>query len=491
MFNIICSRQPTTVATVLGWSKLKQTGPLINDFRNMIDLYRSSAREVVANLKSGDVSIADTLDCLQQRIKAVDPLVNALPTLCFERARKNAAMLEEVPVAERGILCGLPVTIKDLTSVGGVRTTFGSALYRDHIPDESDQLVERIERHGGVIYAKSNTPEFGTGGITFNDVFGITRSPHDLQLASGGSSGGAAASLASGCAWLSHGSDMAGSLRTPAGFCGVTSLRPSPGTIPADSLYLPFDVLGADGPMARDIQDLGLFADAMRSNNNVSLQAAAEQGTKPMRVAVSPDLGIASISDEVRQVFNQFVEKLASDGIAIEQNHPELTDVHDSFDVLRAQSFAVGLELIQKDDPGIMKPEVEWNIEQGISLTSEQIRRALRSQGQVVHRAANFMREYDLLICPATSVATVPADLRYPGSDTGVPVADYYRWLAIAYATTMTSLPIITLPCGQLDNGIPVGIQLVGKPGDEYNLFRYARVIEELVGRSALPIDPM
>ncbi len=457
----------------------------------MTDLYQLSAREVVAKLKSGDVSIVDTLGSLQQRFKSVDPLVNALPTVCFERARKNAAVLQALPVAERGILCGLPVTIKDLTPVDGVRTTFGSALYKDHIPDESDQLVKRIEHGGGVVYAKSNTPEFGTGGITFNDVFDTTRSPHNLQMASGGSSGGAAASLASGSAWLSHGSDMAGSLRTPAAFCGVTSLRPSPGTIPADSLYLPFDVLGAEGPMARDIQDLGLFADVMRSHSNVSLQAAAEQGTKPIRVAVSTDLGIASISDEVLAVFNLFIGKLASDGIALEQNHPDLTDVHDSFDVLRAQCYAVGLEAMRHDHPGIMKPEVEWNIEQGISLTSEQIRRALRSQGQLVHRAVNFMRDYDLLICPATSVASVPVDLRYPGSDTGVPVADYYRWLAIAYATTMTSLPIITLPCGQLDNGIPVGIQLVGKPGDEANLFRYARAIEELVGRSALPIDPI
>ena len=453
--------------------------------------YQLSACEMVTRLKSGDSSVHDALDCLEQRIQQTDSVINALPTLCFDRARQHADRIAALAVEQRGMLCGLPVTIKDLTPVAGVRTSFGSRVYENHVPEYSDQLVSLIEKRGGVVYAKSNTPEFGTGGITFNDVFGITRTPRNTNFASGGSSGGAAASLAAGSAWLSHGSDMAGSLRTPASFCGVTSLRPSPGKIHSDSEYLPFDILGAEGPMARSIEDLALFADVMMSGNNESMLSAARTPLQPSRIAISDDLGISSISHEVISVFHEFIDELANSGCSIAEQHPDLSGVHDSFDVLRAQSYAIDREQTLADHPGIMKPEVVWNIETGLGLTSDQIRNATRTQGQIINRAARFMQDFDLLICPATSVASVSAELRYPGSDAEVAIPEYYRWLAIAYSTTMTALPIITMPCGFAENGMPIGVQLIGKPGGEFELFRYARYLEQISGWSSLPIDPL
>ncbi len=457
----------------------------------MRELYQLTACEMVKHLKSGSISVHDALDCLEQRIQQTDSVINALPTRCFDRARQHADQIQKLAIGPRGMLCGLPVTIKDLMPVAAVRTCFGSRIYENYVPEHSDRLVRKIENRGGVVYAKSNTPEFGTGGITFNDVFGITRTPRDINFASGGSSGGAAASLAAGSAWLSQGSDMAGSLRTPASFCGVTSLRPSPGKILSDSEFLPFDVLGAKGPMARNIEDLALFADVMMSGNNDSLLSAARTPVQPARIAISDDLGITSINPEVISVFHKFIDELANTGSNIAEGRPDLSGVHRSFDVLRAHSYAIGLEQTLTDYPSLMKPEVVWNIESGIALKSEQIRSATRTQGQIINRATNFMQNFDLLICPATSVVSVSAELRYPGSDGKVPVPEYYRWLAIAYATTMTALPIITLPCGFTENDMPIGVQLIGKPGGEFELFRYARYIEEISAWSALPVDPV
>ena len=455
----------------------------------MKTILKWSACKVVKELLAGSITIEDTLDALEQHICAIDPIINALPTLCFEHARKCAERLQSLPPEARGPLAGLPITIKDLTPVAGVRTTFGSKVYENHIPDVSDSLVDHLEQQGGVVYAKSNTPEFGTGGITFNDVFGLTRSPRNLDFASGGSSGGAAASLAAGSAWLSHGSDMAGSLRTPAAFCGVTSLRPSPARIRSDSEYLPFAILGAEGPMARSVQDLALFADAMFSDPNPSNFVASQNAIRPKRIAFSADLGVAPIDDAVRQQFDYFVAALDDENLQVTEDAPDLTTVHHAFDVLRAHQYAINMEQTLINHPGVMKPEVEWNIQQGLKLGAEEIRKAKREQGLIINHAARFMQDYDLLVCPATSTLSVGADLRYPGSDKGVPYSDYYRWLGIAYATTMTTLPVVTMPVAITESGMPFAIQLIGKPFAESTLFSCARYIEKIFDISAEPVD--
>ena len=275
-------------------------------------LVQATACAIVTKLNSGEVTPLDLLDVLEARIAEVDGKVNALPTLCFDRARAHAEELMKKPAGQRGLLAGLPVPIKDLTAVEGVLTTQGSPIYKDDVPARSDLLVEHLEENGAVIYAKSNTPEFGAGANTFNEVFGATRNPWDLSRSAAGSSGGAAAALATGMAWVAHGSDMGGSLRNPASFCGVVGMRPSIGRV----AHTPVDKidrnLGVQGPMARNVEDLALLLDAMSGEHPAdplslpalpkSFLSAARSGKGPKRVAYSPDLGITPVDPEVAAI---------------------------------------------------------------------------------------------------------------------------------------------------------------------------------------------
>jgi amidase len=453
----------------------------------MDELIRKSACEIVALLQSGEISTDDTLDALATRIEAVEPEINALPTLCFERARERGRADD----IRHSLLAGIPVAIKDLTDVAGVRTTYGSMLDENHVPEASDLMVERIEANGGVVYAKSNTPEFGSGANTFNDVFGATCNPYDSTRSAGGSSGGAAAALASGTAWLAQGSDLGGSLRTPAAFCGVTSLRPSPGVMTTNPGLNPFGVYSQKGPMARNVADLALFADAMagpsalvgisKSHRGDEFRNAAAQALKPLKIAYSEDLGITQTSSEVSEVCNLVIAKLGRENIAIENAHPDLSMMDAAFDVPRALDYAqsYGADLEQIRD--IIKPENVWNIEFGLQLGADEIRRSMDAQGQVFNNAAQFMRRFDLLICPATIIPAYPVEERYPGYSEAVPYSEYYRWLAICCAITTTTLPVITLPCGKTDAGLPVGLQIVGKPHGDLELFAFASYLEQVL----------
>jgi len=467
----------------------------------MTDLIRLSACEVVALLDQGSIMPSEALDALEARITDVDGCINALPTLCFERAYEHADRLMTLPVTDRGLLRGLPVPIKDLTMVSGVRTTFGSKVHEHMVPEVSDVLVKTLEGNGGIVYAKSNTPEFGAGGNTFNDVFGATRNPHDLSRTAGGSSGGATAALASGTAWLAHGSDLAGSLRTPASFCGVTSLRPSPGLIASGPSALAFEVQFQQGPMARNILDLALFTDALVGESSMaglckplrqeSFSSAAACPKRPARVAFSSDLGITETSPEVLSVCQMVMVKLEQNRITVEQNHPDLTGVDEAFDVSRALGYAITLGENLDKTRHLLKPELVWNVEQGLALDGAAIRRSMIIQAQLFERAAKFMQDYDLLICPAAIVPAIPVEERYLGYSKGVEISDYYRWLAITYAITVTTLPVITIPCGKTPDGLPIGVQLIGSPHGDQHLFALASYIEQLLEYDTRPINPL
>ncbi|MEX3010185.1 amidase [Hoeflea sp. TYP-13] len=464
------------------------------------ELIDKSACEMVELLDAGEISPDDALDTLEARIAQVDRQVNALPTLCFERARDQTRRLRDIPPADRGLLRGLPVPIKDLTNVAGVRTTFGSKLLEDNTPDITGAVAQTLENNGAVIYAKSNTPEFGTGGHTFNDVFGTTRNPHDLSKSAGGSSGGAAAALASGTAWLAHGSDMAGSLRTPASFCGIASLRPSPGLIATDPGNFPFQFLGQEGPMARSVEDVALLTDAMCGLSHraglskpapaTSFLSAARHPRMPQNVAFSPDLDLTQTSREVREAFDKAMKTLAGSGMDLEETHPDLSDAEEAFTLQRALIYAGNLGGDLEKTRNTLKPEVVWNVEKGLAAGGDEIRSALMAQGRVFESAAGFMQDHDVFVCPATIVSPFPAEERYPGSSSGVPISDYYGWLKIVYAITATSLPVITIPCGRTADGLPLGIQLVGKPHGEQALFSIARYLEEIFGWDLVPVDP-
>src|SRR5947199_9386253 len=287
----------------------------------------------------------------------------------------------------------MPVPIKDLTNVEGVLTTQGSPIYRGRIHDRPDILVEHIEHNGGLIYAKSNTPEFGAGANTFDEVFGETRNPWDTSRSAAGSSGGAAVALATGMAWLAHGSDMGGSLRNPASFCGVVGMRPSIGRVAHTPVAKIDRNLGVQGPMARNVGDLALLLDAMSGEHPAdplslpklptSFLSAARSGNRPKRVAYSPDLGITPVDPEVAAITRKAAMRFAEAGAIVEEAHPDLREAHACFHVLRAFDFAISKAALLRSNRDLLKPEVIWNIEEGLKLTVEQLARA---EGQRVSR---------------------------------------------------------------------------------------------------------
>src|SRR3954469_14199942 len=283
-----------------------------------------TAVEVVALLRSGQISSRELVESALRRIEQVDRELNALPTVCGERALDRAAR-----ASRDTTLAGLPIAVKDLNDVAGVRTTYGSPIYADHVPDRSDFMVERLEQRGAVVVAKSNTPEFGAGANTFNEVFGETRNPWDTSRTCGGSSGGSAAALASGQVWLATGSDLGGSLRTPAGFCGVVGLRPSPGRVASGPSELPFGTLSVEGPMARSVADAALMLDAMSGPHPADplglgpppgpYRKAAAQARLSARVAFTPDLGITPLEPAVRDACERAVAALEAAGVEVQR----------------------------------------------------------------------------------------------------------------------------------------------------------------------------
>ena len=465
------------------------------------DLIRNTACRVVAKLRNGDVTPLDLLDALEKRISEVDGKVNALPILCFDRARDHAKRLMKKPASERGLLAGLPVPIKDLTDVAGVRNTQGSPIFEDNIPDRSDILVERLEDNGAVVYARSNTPEFGAGANTFNEVFGATLNPWDTSRSAAGSSGGAAAALASGTAWLAHGSDMGGSLRSPASFCGVVGLRPSIGRVAHTPKFKVDRTLGVQGPMARNVEDLALLLDAMSGEHPAdplslpaiatSFLSAAGSGSKPKRIAYSPDLGITPVDPEVAAITRKAAERFAEAGAIVEEAHPDLREAHECFHVLRAFDFAVSKAALLRKHRSLLKPEVIWNIEEGLKLSIEQIARAEAQRIAMTARAEEFFKTYDLLLAPATIVPPFPVQNRYVAECAGKKFDNYLEWLGIVYAITLACCPALSLPCGFTASGLPVGLQMVGPPRGEAPLLAGAKVLEDILGLSGTtPIDP-
>jgi amidase len=465
------------------------------------ELVKATACAVVDRLNAGDVTPLDLLDVLERRIAEVDGKVNALPTLCFERARSRAAELMKRKPADRGLLAGLPVPIKDLTDVEGVLTTQGSPIYRDRVPARSDLMVERLESQGALVYAKSNTPEFGAGANTFNEVFGATRNPWDLSRSAAGSSGGAAAALAAGMAWLAHGSDMGGSLRNPASFCGIVGMRPSIGRVAHTPVAKIDRNLGVQGPMARNIEDLALLLDAMSGEHPAdplslpllptSFLSAARSGRRPKRVAYSPDLGITPVDPEVADITRKAAARFADAGIAVEETHPDLRDAHQCFHVLRAFDFAISKAELLRTRRDQLKPEVIWNIEEGLKLTVGQLEQAEAQRVAMTARMLEFFQTYDLLLTPATIVPPFPVENRYVAECAGRKFDNYVEWLGIVYAITLVCCPALSLPCGFTASGLPVGLQMVGPPRGEGQLLAHAKVLEDMLGaRGTTPIDP-
>ena len=459
-----------------------------------------TATQVVGLLKAGEVSALELLDALESRIQAVDPVINALPILCFDRARDHAAQLQKTRWSNRP-LAGLPVAIKDLNEVSGVRTTFGSLVHKDHVPTRSDLLVEHIEKAGGLVYAKSNTPEFGTGGNTFNQVFGATRNPWNTEMSVAGSSGGAAAALATGMAWLAQGSDMGGSLRNPASFCGVVGLRPSIGRIASTPSTGIIDTLSTNGPMARNVPDLALMLDAMCGHEDrdpLSLPSpvtpfvqAARSPRLPTTIAWSVDLGITPVDVEVRQIFENAIRQIEDSGIRAIPAAPDFAGLNEIFGTLRAYSYATGLGHLLETHGDDLNPNVVWNIEQGLRLSIADINRAQENRLALVNRVQRFLAQYPILLTPATIVPPYPVFLDHVAECDGHRFDNYYQWLSIAYAFTTALCPALSMPCGVTRQGLPVGLQVAAKCQAEALILSAAAQIEQVLDYNyTTPINP-
>jgi len=463
---------------------------------------------MVTQLKAGDISPTQAIEAAFDRIDAVESQVRALPTLCKDRALAAAAALETNTALQNdrrddpAWLAGLPIAIKDLSDVEGVRSTHGSPIFADLIPDASDLLVEHLENNGAIVIGKSNTPEFGAGGNSFNEVFPSTVTPWDTRMTSGGSSGGAAASLASGEVWLATGSDLGGSLRTPASFCGVVGLRPSPGRIASGPAPLPFDTMSVHGPMGRNVADAALFLDAMVGRDrrdplsmekpDVPFLNATTETPRKRRVAYSPDLGVSPVDPEVARVCEGAVNKLAKAGWDVTDDVPDFTGVMDIFQTLRGISFATGMDDLYTNHKDLLKPEIIWNIEKGQQQTTADYGKAERARGAFYQVMAAFYESHDLLICPAACTPPFPVETRYLESLGDVQFSTYMDWLTLPSVITVAAGATISLPCGVTGAGLPVGLQLAGPSCGEYQVIAAAYDAEQILGMSGrVPMDPI
>ncbi|MDJ0820594.1 MAG: amidase family protein [Paracoccaceae bacterium] len=456
-------------------------------------------------LKAGEVSPSELLEAAWQRMDQVETAVNATVIRDDPRARAALARLPDWAAQNgehRGWLAGLPVGIKDLIAVAGMRGTAGSAALAEFVAPESDALIERLEARGAIIAGKTNTPEFGAGGNTFNAVFGATRNPWDTGRNAGGSSGGAAVSLATGEVWLSHGSDLAGSLRTPAAFCGVIGLRPSPGRAGGAPVDTGFAFEAVQGPMARDIRDTALFLDAMAGYDArhplsiaepaVGFQAALDQPPGPIRIAFSEDQGgFAPVEAPIRAVSRSAMQAVSGEGVTVEEACPDLPGLAETYTTLRGMHYASVTARLPDHVRAHFKPTLVENTAHGLSLTPEQIFDAQRQRTVLYHAMRTFLQGYDVLAIPVTGIAPGPVEQEYPPFVDGQPVNDYVEWLRFSFLAPTTTLPALSMPAGFTAEGLPVGLQLIGPPRGEARLLQVALAVEERLALGCSPIDPV
>ena len=440
-----------------------------------------------------EISPVELLDACIARTEAVDPAVNAMVTRDFERARATAKAAERAVVAgdALGALHGLPIGIKDLSATEGLRTTQGSLLYEHNVPAADERVVAAVRAAGAVVFGKTNTPEFGAGANTRNRVFGATGNPFDPALTPAGSSGGSAVALATGMVPLATGSDFGGSLRTPAGFCGVVGFRPTPGTVPNETRAVGLSPLSVQGPMGRSLADAALLLSAQvdddrrdpfaRAVDPALKRAPATVDLSRLRVAVSEDLGCAPVDGGIRAVFRSRIEKLAPLFGSCEARDPELGPVHQVFEILRGVNFVAAHKARLEKHRDLLGPNIIDNTERGLKYSLADVAWAHVEQTRIYRRFVAFMDEVDILICPACAVSPFPHEQLYVAEINGQAMDTYMRWLAITYGITMTTHPVALLPCGRDDRGLPFGIQVVGRTRGDAELLRIAHSLERVM----------
>ncbi|MBI4587501.1 MAG: amidase [Candidatus Rokubacteria bacterium] len=450
------------------------------------------ATELARLFRARKVSPLEVMEAVLARIDAVNPQLNAYVTVARESALRAARAATSAlrKGARLRPLHGVPVSIKDLTPTKGIRTTWGSRIFEHHVPDDDALIVQRLKAAGAIVVGKTNTPEFGAGGNTFNAVFGATRNPWNPALTCGGSSGGGAVALATGMGPIAQGSDLGGSLRTPAAFCGVVGFRTTPGLIPYYPRELAWDSLSVTGPMARTVADTALMLSAIAGPDDRAplsydvdtrefLKAVKAPSVKGWRVAWTPDLnGLIPVDDEVARVAAGATNVFRALGAKVETACPPFGEVNEIVLATRGLSMvALHADKLPRWKDQMQKGLV-WNIEQGLTLTPHAIACGEKLRTVLWHRVRAFMERYDLLILPTVAVPPFPVEHPYPTEIKGKPLANYTQWFFLTYGITLTGLPAISVPCGFTKNELPVGLQIVGRRRQEAAVLRAAAAFE-------------
>jgi Asp-tRNA(Asn)/Glu-tRNA(Gln) amidotransferase A subunit family amidase len=449
------------------------------------------------------ISPVELLGSCLERIEAVNPTLNAMTAMCVERARAEAEAAEAAVRAgdALGPLHGLPIGIKDLQLTEGLRTTFGSPLFADHVPDADERTVAAVRRAGGIVLGKTNVPEWGAGANTRNPVYGATGNPFDPSRTCGGSSGGSAVALATSMVPLATGSDTGGSLRTPASFCGVVGFRPTPGLVPSERRGLGWTPISVLGPMGRDVADTCLLLSAMVGDDSRDPFAAPvdaagfagppEVDLSSLRVAISEDLGFAPVAREIRTVFRERVARIAGLFHSCESADPEMADADDAFEVIRGANFLAQHGRRHAETPDMLGPNIVANLEQAMGYDLADFARAHANQTRIYRAFQGFFAERDILICPAAAVSPFPWEQLYVEAIDGEPLRTYFHWLALSYGLTLTGHPVCVIPCGSDRLGLPFGIQICGPHRSDRFVLGVAQALEQSLARNAATARPI
>ncbi len=452
------------------------------------------ATELARGIRAKELSAREVMEAHLAQIERINGKVNAIVTLTAEEAIDRAHAADEALArgGEVGPLCGLPVAHKDLSPTRGVRTTFGSLVYKDFVPDRDALIVERLKEAGAISVGKTNTPEFGAGSQTYNEVFGETLNPYDVTRTCGGSSGGAAVALACGMVPLADGSDMGGSLRNPAAFCNVVGFRPSVGRVPNWPVPAAWFPLSVEGPMARTVRDAAFMLGAIAgpdARSPVSISEPGDAFFRPLerdfervRIAWSADLGGLPVDPRVSAVLEGRRSVFEDLGCVVEEGEPDFAGADEAFKVWRAWYYELAFGGLLEEHRDEIKDTVVWNIEEGVRLSGPQIGEAERKRTELYHRVREFMETYEFMILPVTQVPPFDVKQRYVTEIEGVPMETYIDWMKSCYYVTATGLPAVSVPCGFTPEGLPVGLQIVGRHHDDISVLQLAHAFEEATG---------
>lgn len=454
-----------------------------------------SARQFAEQIRFGEMSARECLEIHLSRIDDLNPAVNALVTVDIDGARARALELDEqlADSGPVGVLHGLPVAIKDTHLTAGMRTTYGSNVFADHVPDRDALIVSRLREAGAIIVGKSNTPEFAAGSHTTNELFGPTRNPYDLNRSAGGSSGGAAAAVACEMVALADGSDLGGSLRNPASFCNVVGLRPTPGLVPMWPAWDLWDTCAVQGPIARTVSDIGLMMSAIAGPSERTPIARAQAldfsaldaDSRGLRIGVATDLGGLPVEPAVLQTLEAARGVLEGDlGCLCEFVRVEVSAAIEVFTVLRGAMFVARYGDLVDDPSADIGENVRWNVEQGRAMDAGQVGRAGMRRSTIFTDFMRHFETYDYMVTYTSQVVPFDVDLQYPRQIGDHVVPDYLSWMGSCAAFSILGTPILAVPAGFDGNGLPIGIQIIGRPGDDVGVMRLGHAFMQANGAS-------